>query len=264
MNTMNRQEINNLLERFNSGNASDQDVVMIEKLLEDGTIQPEDLGALDEISEKLERLEYPAPSADLDVKFYQMLTKEKRIAERQSLKNWFSFPSLTPAFAFASVTFLAGMLLGYFLMRPASAPAGQIEALTNEVNDLREMMLLSLLEKESATDRLKAVSLSQEMREASSSVTRALIATLNNDPNVNVRLAALEALVPYTSGSEIRTELIRSIGHQDSPLVQLALADVMAALQEKSSVKEFRKLLDDDRTPEEVKQRIREKIDVII
>ncbi|HLT73939.1 MAG TPA: HEAT repeat domain-containing protein, partial [Ohtaekwangia sp.] len=115
-----------------------------------------------------------------------------------------------------------------------------------------------------ATDRLKAVRLSQEIGEVSSSVTRALIATLNNDPNVNVRLAALNALIPYVSDNKVRTELIKSIALQESPLVQLVLADVMAALQEKSSVKEFKKLLDDDRTPEEVKERIREKINVMI
>lgn len=264
MNTMHRREIKELLERYNSGNAGDHDLITIERLLEDGLIQLEDLHVLHDVSEKLERLESPAPSPDLDVQFYQMLATEKRKHERQSIKSWFALPSFTPAFAFASVTFMVGIFLGYVLLRPSATSTGKIQALTTEVNGLREMMMLTLLEKESATDRLKAVSLSQEMREASSSVTRALVTTLNNDPNVNVRLAALDALVPYASDSRVRTDLIKSIALQESPLVQLALADVMAALQEKSSVKEFKKLLDDDRTPEEVKERIREKINVMI
>ncbi len=264
MNTMKSEEINRLLERYNSGNASEQDRVQIEQLLEKNIIQLDDLHDLHTISEQLERIEFPAPSPELDVQFYQMLAGEKRLHERQSTKSWFTFPSLSPVFAFASVTFIAGILLGYFLIRPAASSTEQIQVLTTEINGLREMVMLSLLEKESATDRLKAVSLSQEMREVSSSVTRALITTLNNDPNVNVRLAALDALVPYVSDSNVRTDLIKSITVQESPLVQLALADVMAALQEKSSVKEFRRLLDDDRTPEEVKARIREKINIII
>ena len=126
------------------------------------------------------------------------------------------------------------------------------------------MMMLSLLEKESATDRLKAVSLSQELEESGEAVTNALIKTLNNDENVNVRLAALEALKPYGNQSEVRQALIRSIASQDSPLVQIALADLMASLQEKSSVPEFDKLLQDNRTPGEVKKRIRKSIEVLI
>ena len=262
--TMNREQINNLLEKYNNGNASEHDLIQVEQLLENGLIQLEDLHDLEVVSDKLERVEYPVPSPDLDVQFYQMLAAEKRRHERHSTKSWFTFSAFSPAFAFASITFIAGILLGYFILRPASSSTDQIRALTTEVNDLREMMMLSLLEKESATDRLKAVRLSQEIGEVSSSVTRALIATLNNDPNVNVRLAALNALIPYVSDNKVRTELIKSIALQESPLVQLVLADVMAALQEKSSVKEFKKLLDDDRTPEEVKERIREKINVMI
>ena len=128
----------------------------------------------------------------------------------------------------------------------------------------KEMMMLSLLEKESATDRLKAVSLTGEFSNASEQVTHALLKTLTMDDNVNVRLAALDALRPYAANSAVRAELIRAIAKQDSPLVQIALAELMAALQEKSSLKEFEKLLKDDKTPSEVKKRIKEKIEVLI
>ena len=68
----------------------------------------------------------------------------------------------------------------------------QIDALSQQVTELQEMMMLSMLEKGSATERLKAVGLTREMDEASKKVTNALIETLNHDENVNVRLAALD------------------------------------------------------------------------
>jgi HEAT repeat protein len=136
--------------------------------------------------------------------------------------------------------------------------------LSQQVTDLKEMMMLSLLEKESATDRLKAVSLTQDMDQVSNKVTLALLETLNNDSNVNVRLAALDALKAYAKESAVREELIRSIAKQESPLVQLELAELMAALQAKSSVKELEKLLQDKNTPKEVKKKIQESIQVII
>jgi len=119
---------------------------------------------------------------------------------------------------------------------------------------------LTMLEKESATERLKAVSLTSEMSNVSSKVTNALLQTLNNDENINVRLEALEAIKPFVRDSRIRAELVRSIAKQESPLVQVALAELMVALQEKSSVKELQKILQRERTPQEVKKRIEESI----
>jgi hypothetical protein len=136
--------------------------------------------------------------------------------------------------------------------------------LSQQVSDLQEMMMLSLLEKGSATERLKAVNLTQEMDEASIKVTNALIQTLNQDENVNVRLAALEALKPYATDSSVREALIRSIGRQESPLVQISLAELMVALQEKSAVKEFEKIVESDNTPPEVRSKIRESMKVLI
>jgi hypothetical protein len=102
------------------------------------------------------------------------------------------------------------------------------------------------------------------MNQVSHKVTEALFKTMNRDDNVNVRLAALEALVPYAKQSTVREELVRSIGKQDSPLVQVALAELMATIQEKKSVKEQQKLLENKNTPKEVRSKINESIKVLI
>ena len=125
-------------------------------------------------------------------------------------------------------------------------------------------MMLSLLEKESATERLKAVSLTSNIEQASERVTDALIKVLNTDPNVNVRLATLEALMAYASNPEVRIELVKSIASQNSPLVQLALAELMVALHEKSSVNELKKIIEGKATPIEVREKLKESIDVLI
>ena len=78
--------------------------------------------------------------------------------------------------------------------------------------------MLNMLEKESTSERLKAVNLTQGMDNASEKVVEALLQTLNNDPNVNVRLSALEALFPYASNPKVREGLIQSISQQESPL----------------------------------------------
>lgn len=259
-----QHKISELLRKYREGMASDEDVLSIEMLLENGTLSLEDFEDVRNLERKVDFLETPSPSLELDNKFYQMLKQEKARQQRPAFSEWFSFDFLWPRLALGAFTFILGIAAGYFLLGHTSGSSGEVQALSNEVKDLKEMMMLSLLENESATDRLKAVSLTQDMASASDKVTRAMIETLNKDENVNVRLAALEALKPYCQTSAVRKALIESISKQDSPLVQIALADLMVSLQEKSSVAEFEKILKDKKTPPEVKQRIRKNIQVLI
>jgi len=51
---------------------------------------------------------------------------------------------------------------------------------------------------------------------------------------------------------------------QDSPLVQIALADLMVALQEKASVESMKQLLEQPNIDRTVKQKLQESINHII
>jgi hypothetical protein len=262
---MEKEKIQELIFRFNAQQVTADEIKVIEQLLEAGTINLQDLKEVSLLENQVMTLGFPSPTGDLDDRFYHMLALEKKSKTSFSWRSFFSWPELAPKLALASVTLIIGFGIGY-VMRPAAATGdeNQIEILVSQVDDLKEMMMLSLLQKESATERLKAVSLSQEMDEASAKVTGALLETLNNDDNVNVRLAALDALKPYVRQSHVREELIRSIALQDSPLVQVALAEMMAELQIKSSVKELEKIVQSDKTPADVKTRIKQSIDVLI
>jgi hypothetical protein len=262
---MENQSVAELIIRFNAGLASEKDKAQLERFIESGAVSIEDLESLQVVDRHLANVQMPAPSAELDHRFYNMLAEEKRKPQPFSWRHFFSWPEFAPKLALASVTLIVGVLAGYLLRSPDAAPAGnQIEALSQQVSDLQEMMMLSLLEKESATDRLKAVNLTQEMGEASIKVTNALIRTLNEDDNVNVRLAALDALKPFVNDSKVREALVRSIARQESPLVQVSMAELMVALQEKSAVKEFEKIVGSDKTPADVKKKIKQTMEVLI
>jgi hypothetical protein len=124
-----------------------------------------------------------------------------------------------------------------------SAESKQLAALTTQVHEMRELMMLSLLQNPSASERLRAVSYTSGITHVNPNIAAALLATLNNDPNVNVRLTTLEALTHFARDPVVREGLIQSILQQDSPLVQAALADVMLKLQEKRAIPSFKKLL---------------------
>lgn len=260
---MEKARIDELVVRYNMGQASADDVQEIERLLEAGVIDLDALIPIAETNKAVVNMKSPEPTADLDHRFYQMLALERRSKSSFSWREFFSWPQLAPKLAFAAVALILGIAIGIWV-RPDNTQNNQMAELSQQVIDLKEMMMLSLLEKESATERLRAVSLTSDMNTVSQKVTDALLETLNNDDNVNVRLAALEALKPYSKNSSVREQLIRSIAIQESPLVQVALAEAMAQLQVKSSVKELEKILQSEKTPDDAKSRIRQSIDILI
>lgn len=261
---MEKAKIQELISRYNAEQTSAADIREIEKLLETGEIELDDLHEVRKLEGAVANIGFPEPTADLDHRFYQMLALEKRSKSSFSWRELFSWTELAPKLALASVMLIIGVSIGYLIKPQGSSSNDQMAELSQQVVDLKEMMMLSLLEKESATERLKAVSLTSEMNSASQKVTDALLETLNNDENLNVRLAALEALKPYGRNSEVREALIKSIANQDSPLVLVALAEAMVQLQVKSSVKELEKIMKSDKTPADVKSRIKQSIDILI
>ncbi len=260
---MEKNDVVELVAKYNEGLADPAEIRKLEQLIEEGVVLLTDLRKLDLLDKRLSSASDPKPSMELDSKFYSMLSEEKKKAGNPIMD--FKLPTfnlLLPRLAFGLVLLIAGFAGGYLISKPDAQ--SDVASLAQEVTDLKEMVMLSLLEKESATDRLKAVSLTSEMDKASKNVTLALIQTLNEDGNVNVRLAALDALRPYMGDGNVRESIIKSIARQDSPMVQIALAQLMVELQEKKSVEELRKLLKEESTPKEVKERIEESIQVLI
>jgi HEAT repeat protein len=128
----------------------------------------------------------------------------------------------------------------------------------------RQNMVLTLISQSSATDRLKAVGYTSELLQADERVIKALLFTLNHDENVNVRLVAVEALSRFAADPGVREGLVRSIAQQESPLVQVALADAMVALNEKRSVAPLRELLRRQGTDMYVKEKLESSIRILL
>ncbi len=260
---MEQKSVEELIAKYNAGLVDPAEINQLENLIEEGVVPLTALTSLEKLDHQILIAKGPAPSMNLDHKFYTLLKKEKKKAESKFFSiNWPQWNVMMPRVAFGTVILIAGFVSGYLMNY--SSENTDVASLTSEVSDLKEMVMLALLEKESATDRLKAVSLTNKMDKASKKITEALIQTLNHDGNVNVRLAALDALRPYTKDSSVREALVRSISNQNSPMVQISLAELMVELHEKKSVEELRKLLKEEGTPKEVKERIEESIQVLI
>jgi hypothetical protein len=117
------------------------------------------------------------------------------------------------------------------------------------------MVALSMLQQQSASDRLQGVSWSRRV-ESDPQVIDALLHTLRYDTSVDVRLAALDALRRYADQGPVRSRIEDSLPNERSPLVQIALVDLMVDLRDKSAVEKLKAF---ERTPDlhpTVRQRV--------
>ena len=157
-------------------------------------------------------------------------------------------------FGLAMVFLVMGLIMGHVLTtsRPGK---GEIAQLREELHGMGQLMTLALLEQQSASERLKGVNWSFRLERPDSEVLSALFRTLDSDPNVNVRLAAVEALGQFSNRTAVRQGLIESLTRQKSPLVQISLIDLMVALQERQSLQTLRQLTNDVKLNQAVRQR---------
>lgn len=268
---MNDEKHIELITGFLEGTLDERQQADLQLYLDQGLIQAQELEGLAHLNTQLSQLPVPEPGPELRAGFYDMLNAHKQ-QERQraswlqpfrALLSGLAEGQLMRQLAYTMVVLAVGIGLGFWLS-PAKNYENQLTHLTGEVQQMREMMMLTLLEQTSATDRLKAVSLSSDLPNADTRVVEALLKTLNSDPNVNVRLATIEALYPHASNPVVREGLIQSIARQESPMVQIALADVMVSLQEKRSVEELRKLLRRQDLNGAVEAKVKESINVLL
>ena len=254
------------------GQLSPEQEQELNSLLQQGIIKEQELQEYSSLLLQMDSLPAPEPSPRLRNNFYTMLAQaeaaENRPSWTQQLKERLERLFWTGQVQAGSV--LAGALLliigigvGYWL-RPVQVYEQQIGQLQEQVVQMQQVALLQQLEQSSATERLKAVNLSQDLPEADQQVIKALLNTLNSDPSINVRLAAIDALHMHAKHPLVREGLVRSFEHQESPLVLIALADAMAALQEKRAVAPMQKLLEQDELDSTVKQQINQSIQILL
>jgi hypothetical protein len=170
--------------------------------------------------------------------------------------------SLVPAFrirpvlqfGLGVVILVIGFAVGYF-MRSSQNGREEMISLRAEIHEMRQMVTISLLKQQSASERLKGVSWSSQVTRPDPEFLATLIHTLNYDPNVDVRLAAIDALARFAAYPGVRQNLIQSLSRQNSPLVQISLIDLLVQLHERQSINVLKQLVNDASQNQQVRDR---------
>lgn len=111
-----------------------------------------------------------------------------------------------------------------------------------QVEEMKKVLAFEQMNNTSASERIQAVNHSYEIPGVDRDITQLLINTLNFDPNVNVRLAACQALTHFASETEVKEAMIQSLAIQTDPNIQISLIEALVAIKEKRAVDQFQQL----------------------
>lgn len=137
-------------------------------------------------------------------------------------------------------------------------------ALEREIGQIRQTAALSLLSQPSASERLQGISYSTEVEKPDSGILVVLMQTLDSDPNPNVRLAAVDALYLFRNHPGVKDGLVRSLAVQDSPIVQVALIDLLVGIREARAAEALKALIGNEGVNPDVKKRAEDGLKQII
>lgn len=183
------------------------------------------------------------PSPMLRRRFETMLEayQQGHVVGRQHAPSGFpGWSSWFRVFAPAAAA-LALLVMGFAIGRNRTNH-DEIASLHRELASTRELVAISMLQQQSASDRLQGVSWSTRVDTADPRIKDALLHILRFDSSVDVRLAALDALRAYTDQEVVRNSIEESFRNQKSPLVQIALVDFMVEQHDRAAVEKLKSI----------------------
>ncbi len=185
--------------------------------------------------------------------------KIAELDEKASVKS-FRIPAWAKIAA-SIIIVLGTFMAGYF----SGSKNTEIENLQSELNSIKQEALLAGLRDYSGPQKIKAVYDIKSTGQASETLVDALVYTMNSDKNVNVRLAAINALSEMMDKNEkIKTELIKSLSVQENPLLQISLIQVLTESGVKEAKDEIESISNNENTDTQVKEYAKNMIKTII
>jgi hypothetical protein len=223
--------------------------------------------ALAETWRMLGLIEAGEPSPALRPRFYESLEAYRQgVASappppsismgRRPFFDWAARGWGAPVFqvACAAALLIVGIVVGQW-MSLRDRGQGDLARLQDEVRGMRQMVTLSLLQQQSAGERLRGVDYAYRVEQSDTQVLSALLHAVNHDPNVNVRLAAVDALRKFAGNPEVSHTLDQTLVKQDSPLVQIALIDLIVDVRDKGATPSLQALERSPAVNKDVKER---------
>ncbi|MCB0487800.1 MAG: HEAT repeat domain-containing protein [Cyclobacteriaceae bacterium] len=246
---MEKEKLESLLIDYIDNNLDEGQRLEVEKILEAAENARELYRQLKQVLNVMESVSDLEPRQDHRGEFERTLETESTTSAQG--RTVFFQPVFYRAAAGIALL-IAGVAVGYWL-NANNQRENELASLKQEMAETKSMMMAMLQNDLSASKRMQGVNVAFEMKEADDDILKALAHTMENDPNTNVRLAALEALSKFIGEARVKKILVSSLTVQKDPVVQIALIQLLVKIKEKGVVQDLEKIIEDEKNIQAVK-----------
>ncbi len=260
-------EIQDLLIDFLEKNLDTDTHAEVQKHLEKCEACQTELAELQDFTNLIPQMPIITVPQNVKNTFYQTLEQEKAslIGKPLILRTVRWYETVWTKAAAAVLILALGFVLGHFSQKNAAGEnQPEIADLQKEVKEMKQLVMLQMFKKESASERLQAVSHTYEVEKPDKQLLTALIETLHYDRNVNVRLAAANALSRFGNEPEVREALMMALRKQTEPNIQIALIELLVSLKETKALPELQQIMQGKNQPEIVRFKAAEGVKVLL
>lgn len=164
-------------------------------------------------------------------------------------------------FAYAAGFILFGYIVGSMgLFSGAQQSGDTISSLQTEVREMRQMISLSMLKQQSPSGRLQGIRFTSQVKDPDEQLVNTILRLLKTDANTNVRLAAVESLYLFKDYPQVKSSLLEALQTENSPLVQVAIIDLLVEIKEGKAIEALKKILTRKNLNKAVKEKAKEGI----
>jgi hypothetical protein len=243
----------------------------IEKHLETCEKCLDELKDTQQVLSLISKEESAVPDGSLRINFYHMLQSEIKknegkgsVREPKQFAPWYSNTMYRVAAGVALL--ICGTFLGLLINSGINTTysSNELKQLHSEISDLKKATMFSMLKEESSSDRIQAVRYVEDIDRPDQNVIEVLVNTLNNDKNVNVRMAAAYALSKFADQRPVVDSLVKSLSLQRDPILQVTLINILAEKKEKSALKPIQEIIANRSTMKEVRNVAQNSLRVLI
>lgn len=231
----------------------------------------DEVNAFQDIFQSISASKMEQPDETLKINFYHMLKSEMDAVKvdgedrtkKHSIRLW---PSSVLKIAAGIALIISGAFLSYIIYQSvgSSSSSARLGYKNDQGKEKNEMAMFTLLNEESPSQRIKALNDVEDNESLDPKVLNALIRVLNNDQNVNVRIAAAYTLSKYLKTPMVRDSIVESLGKQTEPVIQIVLMNILTEKMEKKAVTPMQEIISNKNTMEQVKFTAEKSINVLL
>ncbi|MBS1506212.1 MAG: HEAT repeat domain-containing protein [Bacteroidetes bacterium] len=242
---MEKEKLESLLIDYFDGQLNEADRTIVENELAQNESTSKLYHQLQQVMNLMDHSTNVAPSLSMRENFEKSLqaeiSKSENPIESSAKGKQVFFTNWMIRAAAAVALIMVGVAIGRWINTTRETNQA-IAELKEQVEANKKAMLIMLENQQSASQRVMGATVAYQLPQADDEIVNVLVKTMNEDPNTNVRLTALEALGKFYQQPHVRKELINALTAQKDPMVQIALIRLMVQMKEKQVVDELQKI----------------------